>query len=193
MGPIWGRQDPGGPHVGPMNLAIWAVPLTSMYGYKPDYWHFVRGIKCRIRCLLLRVCLLSGPHWTNGLWAHSWYIVKTTHSCNHDFDYPHRSRIDTYHDSLALKTLVSWSGHHFFKLEQGVIYMTYMRQNYRPPVVQIMFQPNGLIWWLIILYFDPIHWFSPPNWNMIYSLQIINFVGDLRIMRSDYCAKSLWF
>ena len=23
MGPNWGRQDPGGPHVGPMNLAIW--------------------------------------------------------------------------------------------------------------------------------------------------------------------------
>ena len=22
MGPIWGRQVPGGPHVGPMNLAI---------------------------------------------------------------------------------------------------------------------------------------------------------------------------
>ena len=25
MGPIWGRQDPGGPHVGPMNFAIWSV------------------------------------------------------------------------------------------------------------------------------------------------------------------------
>ena len=23
MGPIWGRQNPGGPHVGPMNFAIW--------------------------------------------------------------------------------------------------------------------------------------------------------------------------
>ena len=23
MGPIWGREDPGGPHVGPMNFAIW--------------------------------------------------------------------------------------------------------------------------------------------------------------------------
>ena len=23
MGPIWGRQDPGGPHVGTMNYAIW--------------------------------------------------------------------------------------------------------------------------------------------------------------------------
>ena len=25
MGPIWGRQDPGGPHVGHVNLAIWGV------------------------------------------------------------------------------------------------------------------------------------------------------------------------
>ena len=25
MGPIWGRQDPAGPHVGPMNFAIWDV------------------------------------------------------------------------------------------------------------------------------------------------------------------------
>ena len=23
MGPTWGRQNPGGPHVGPMNFAIW--------------------------------------------------------------------------------------------------------------------------------------------------------------------------
>ena len=27
MGPIWGRQDPGGPHVGPMDLAIWDMCL----------------------------------------------------------------------------------------------------------------------------------------------------------------------
>ena len=25
MGLIWGRQDPGGPHVGPMNFAIWGI------------------------------------------------------------------------------------------------------------------------------------------------------------------------
>ena len=23
MGPIWGRQGPGGPHVGPMNFTFW--------------------------------------------------------------------------------------------------------------------------------------------------------------------------
>ena len=32
MGPIWGRQDPGGPHVGPMNFAIWNL-------YKHNYVH----------------------------------------------------------------------------------------------------------------------------------------------------------
>ena len=25
MGPIWGRQDPDGPHAGPMNFAIWVA------------------------------------------------------------------------------------------------------------------------------------------------------------------------
>ena len=29
MGPIWGRQDPGGPHVSPMNFAIWEVIFTG--------------------------------------------------------------------------------------------------------------------------------------------------------------------
>ena len=31
MGPIWDQQDPGGPHVGPMNFPIWGailVPFT---------------------------------------------------------------------------------------------------------------------------------------------------------------------
>ena len=28
MGPIWGRQDPGGPHAGPMIFAIWG-PMTT--------------------------------------------------------------------------------------------------------------------------------------------------------------------
>ena len=35
MGPIWSRQDPSGPHVGPMNFAIWGENQgyvnTSMY------------------------------------------------------------------------------------------------------------------------------------------------------------------
>ena len=30
MGPIWGRQDTGGLHVGPMNFAIWAAHYNSV-------------------------------------------------------------------------------------------------------------------------------------------------------------------
>ena len=32
MGPIWGRQDPGGPHVGPMNIAIWDPLMAPWHG-----------------------------------------------------------------------------------------------------------------------------------------------------------------
>ena len=33
MGPIWGLQDPGGPHVGPMNFAIWEhITARRLYG-----------------------------------------------------------------------------------------------------------------------------------------------------------------
>ena len=31
MGPNWGRQDPGGPHVGPVNLAIWDYYHKAVY------------------------------------------------------------------------------------------------------------------------------------------------------------------
>ena len=31
MGPTWGRQDPGGPHVGPMNLVIWGYVAVIIF------------------------------------------------------------------------------------------------------------------------------------------------------------------
>ena len=36
MGPIWGRQDPGGPHVGPMNFAIWDCLLLDTFCFVTD-------------------------------------------------------------------------------------------------------------------------------------------------------------
>ena len=34
MGPTWDRQDPGGPHVGPMYFAIWGLIDGSIFA--PD-------------------------------------------------------------------------------------------------------------------------------------------------------------
>ena len=41
MGPIWGRQDPGGPHVGSMNLAIWEGYTNDPFviDQTPLLWH----------------------------------------------------------------------------------------------------------------------------------------------------------
>ena len=42
MGPIWGRQDPGGPQVGPMNFAIWDVNSSRIAQFtEPTQWHSV--------------------------------------------------------------------------------------------------------------------------------------------------------
>ena len=30
MEPIWGRHEPGGPHVGPMNFAIWESSVIKI-------------------------------------------------------------------------------------------------------------------------------------------------------------------
>ena len=30
MGPTWGRQDPGGPHVGHVNLVIWVCEILQI-------------------------------------------------------------------------------------------------------------------------------------------------------------------
>ena len=36
IGPIWGRQDPGGPQVGPMNFAIWVVrKMAAILSWPP--------------------------------------------------------------------------------------------------------------------------------------------------------------
>ena len=46
MGPTWGRQDPGGPHVGPMNPAIWEngfkrfLSVFNVYKCSLAYTHF---------------------------------------------------------------------------------------------------------------------------------------------------------
>ena len=53
--PTWGRQDPGGPHVGPMILAIWVVLLSPQFKkmVAPNFAHATcRGtdMPCAKRC-----------------------------------------------------------------------------------------------------------------------------------------------
>ena len=36
-GPVWDQQDPGGPHVGPVNFVIWDIRLLSV-AFKKFHW-----------------------------------------------------------------------------------------------------------------------------------------------------------
>ena len=55
MGPIWGRQDPGGPHVGPMNFAIWG----SKGGYRSQpLWKKYKVIAI---CYFNLTCFINCP------------------------------------------------------------------------------------------------------------------------------------
>ena len=49
MGPIWGRQDPGGPHVGPMNFAIWVY--SEAIGGHRYLLGLAQVMACRLRAL----------------------------------------------------------------------------------------------------------------------------------------------
>ena len=51
MGPIWGRQDPGGPHVGPMKLAIYVCYHGRWYVLqtRTDTFVFNIGVEFRGR------------------------------------------------------------------------------------------------------------------------------------------------
>ena len=64
MRPTWGRQDPCGPHVGPMNLAIWGVTLLLTHRC---YISFALTLIYRIRCF--RSASLSSLHSLYGNFA----------------------------------------------------------------------------------------------------------------------------
>ena len=48
MGPVWGRQDPGGRHVGPMNFAMW--------------------VRARVVIMLVKEVYPFYVSWLNALW-----------------------------------------------------------------------------------------------------------------------------
>ena len=80
MGPVWGRQDPGGPHVGPMNLAIWDYTQ-----YCTRYGNACKNTKPNRRSHLIKCNQRHALYWHtirtmwNGSTEMSWFnIIKTS-------------------------------------------------------------------------------------------------------------------
>ena len=93
MGPIWGRQDPGGPHVGPMNFAI-RDPLKQFWIILKLDWEEACKIdtsKSFIRKKYIKT--KNAPKIENDLqiYGNIWmetsyrdYLLQLTHICQVD-------------------------------------------------------------------------------------------------------------
>ena len=70
MGPIWGRQDPGGPHVSPVNFAIW-VALRHFDGmhFKVSDVSEVYGVWWKMKCYTNRRQMMTVSF--GQLWKYS--------------------------------------------------------------------------------------------------------------------------
>ena len=49
MGPVWGRQDPDGPHVGPMNFAIWVYLYYLIFSCDQAALWMVQSVRLSVR------------------------------------------------------------------------------------------------------------------------------------------------
>ena len=62
MGPIWGRQDPGGPHVDPMNLAIWEDMCSCKelgHGHYVGLWIVAYSARYHRLIIYTSICVSS--------------------------------------------------------------------------------------------------------------------------------------
>ena len=59
MGSIWGRQNPGGPHVGPLNFAIWAIHSAQ------SKWSETQNIYSHISQWPMKAVFLHQNRWSH--------------------------------------------------------------------------------------------------------------------------------
>ena len=63
MGHIWGRQDPGGPHVGLMNLAIWVITRAHFLFIVEQIHEAIRKVIMYLHIFPRRYISNAPAHW----------------------------------------------------------------------------------------------------------------------------------
>ena len=79
MGPIWGRQDPGGPHGGPMNLALWDSSSCS------KQFDSCYSCLCLSAHLSAHVSVCHNFFYLIPMSHHHWTCISGNANCMYDF------------------------------------------------------------------------------------------------------------
>ena len=98
MGPIWGRQNPGGPHVGPMNLAIRVgTPMDlkgqmtmALHTYRPRQFQLTWFGVNRASSRWVTVFIRSQEHFLHP-WT--WRCISTGEESSNEFDLEWNSQV----------------------------------------------------------------------------------------------------
>ena len=118
MGPIWVRQDPGGPHVGPMNLAIWVYDHEHTQGLRQDWrlatsWFFDVGRFTFSRgwfAMKMRLGWIQGwsGHDDIMTWKHFLHYQSFVREIHQSLeDYPHTK--GQWYGTLMFYLLLVWT------------------------------------------------------------------------------------
>ena len=80
MGPIWGRQDPGGPHVDPMNFVLWVDSVVDILGENCLCYNYSEADFMYFASLHVSVAILPRVRPRNILWWIQSHPVSLTPS-----------------------------------------------------------------------------------------------------------------
>ena len=78
MGPIWGRKGPGGPHVGPMNIALCDISLSTLCCVVWKHWPHEMLVRCILSSVFLRWSLFPPLSCMQYMGC----VLLTTSRCN---------------------------------------------------------------------------------------------------------------
>ena len=119
MGPIWGRQDPGGPHVDPMNFAIWVYlwsikrelpfPFTTAQIEEIVGWISIKHQSDTFtsdRCLILGHPGVFATWWCNQMEIFSALLALCVGNHRWPVDSPHKVR---WHGDLMFSFMCAWT------------------------------------------------------------------------------------
>ena len=127
MGPIWGRQDPGGPHVGPMNLVIWVDQYHACWRHitrqiaRP--WFNIKmhcGDKMTVRSSYLHNRISYTGKMTSLYWKSlqdSWWLCMIS-----TFFYTPLSFLSKHAQNISVQRVgIMYSSLHTFVICQGAL------------------------------------------------------------------------
>ena len=125
MGPVWGRQDPGGPHVGSMNFAVWAISWetcnvwmgTTLY-QNINKQKLFTNCTAVLLCWLLKISLWLRLMWENDLFKTLRVCVQQIHSQweRHLWPCQYKDHVLPVWDRVSTVCLIWYRNSHYFIL-----------------------------------------------------------------------------